>query len=62
MEPIVGRRGIGMRSTELAPTVRLSNQATVLHAKARGHSRNPEAFYEMVESLSPGSKLELFAR
>ncbi len=44
------------------PTVRLSNQATVIHAKARGHSRKPEAFYEMVEGLCPGSKVELFAR
>ena len=44
------------------PTIRLAAQSTVLHAKARGHSRMPEAFYEMVEALCPGSKVELFAR
>jgi N6-adenosine-specific RNA methylase IME4 len=33
-----------------------------LHEKAREHSRKPEAFYGLIESLCPGSKLELFAR
>ena len=27
-----------------------------------GHSRKPEAFYDLVESVSPGPYLELFAR
>ena len=45
---IVARRG--------KPTVRLSGQSTVLRAKARGHSRKPEAFYEMVEGLCPGRR------
>jgi N6-adenosine-specific RNA methylase IME4 len=44
------------------PIVKLTTQTTVLHAPARGHSRKPDAFYEMVESLCPGSKVELFAR
>jgi N6-adenosine-specific RNA methylase IME4 len=46
------------------PAVTLSNQGTVLHARApeRRHSRKPEEFYQLVESLCPGSKLELFCR
>jgi N6-adenosine-specific RNA methylase IME4 len=44
------------------PVVTLTNQATVLHAPSRGHSRKPEEFYTLVESLCPGSKVELFAR
>lgn len=35
---------------------------TVIHGKVREHSRKPEEFYELVERLCPGSKLELFAR
>ncbi|MGH8580658.1 MAG: MT-A70 family methyltransferase [Gammaproteobacteria bacterium] len=37
-------------------------QSTLLCAPRGGHSRKPEAFYQRVESLCPGSKLELFAR
>ena len=46
------------------PTVTLSNQATVLHAPApqRRHSRKPDEFYSLVETLCPGSKVELFCR
>ena len=44
------------------PTVTLTNQTTVLHARAREHSRKPEEFYALVESLCPGSKAELFQR
>ncbi len=44
------------------PTVRLTNQSTLLPAKRRGHSSKPEAFYEMVEKLCPGSRVELFQR
>jgi N6-adenosine-specific RNA methylase IME4 len=46
------------------PTVTLSNQATVLHAPApeRRHSRKPDEFYSLVETLCPGSKVELFSR
>jgi N6-adenosine-specific RNA methylase IME4 len=46
------------------PTITLSNQATVLHAPApeRRHSRKPDEFYQLVESLCPGSKIELFCR
>lgn len=44
------------------PTITLTNQTTALNAPAREHSRKPEEFYELVESLCPGSKVELFAR
>jgi N6-adenosine-specific RNA methylase IME4 len=44
------------------PVVTLASQATGLVASARGHSRKPDEFYAQVESLCPGSKVELFAR
>jgi N6-adenosine-specific RNA methylase IME4 len=44
------------------PTIVLKNQTTVLEAPSGGHSRKPEEFYALVESLCPGSKVELFAR
>jgi N6-adenosine-specific RNA methylase IME4/ParB-like chromosome segregation protein Spo0J len=44
------------------PTVTLTNQTTVLHADAGRHSAKPDEFYALVESLCPGSKVELFAR
>jgi N6-adenosine-specific RNA methylase IME4 len=45
------------------PVVRLKNQSTVLHAPGGKHSRKPDAFYKLVDSLCPSrAKLELFAR
>ena len=44
------------------PVKTLTNQTTVLHAPRGRHSEKPEEFYRLVESLCPGSKLELFAR
>lgn len=44
------------------PVVTLSNQTTVIHGPLREHSRKPEEFYRMVETLCPGSKLDYFAR
>jgi N6-adenosine-specific RNA methylase IME4 len=46
------------------PPVTLTNQSTVLHAAPpeNRHSRKPDEFYRMVESLCPGSKIELFCR
>lgn len=44
------------------PVVQLTNQTTKLEAPTREHSRKPIEFYELVESLCPGSKVELFAR
>ena len=44
------------------PKVNLTNQATLLLAPVREHSRKPEEFYALVETLCPGAKLEFFAR
>jgi N6-adenosine-specific RNA methylase IME4 len=43
------------------PKVDLSNQTTHIEGAVREHSRKPEEFYQLVESLCPGSKLEMFA-
>ncbi|HEY7309552.1 MAG TPA: MT-A70 family methyltransferase [Gemmataceae bacterium] len=44
------------------PVVELTNQTTLLTAPVREHSRKPEEFYQLVEALCPGSKVELFQR
>lgn len=44
------------------PTVTLTNETTLLEAPRREHSRKPTEFYELVEKLCPGSKLEIFGR
>lgn len=44
------------------PTFTLSNQTTLLAAKRGKHSEKPDELYALVESLCPGSKLEMFAR
>jgi N6-adenosine-specific RNA methylase IME4 len=44
------------------PMVSLTHQSTALTAPLREHSRKPDEFYALVESLCPGSKAELFAR
>jgi N6-adenosine-specific RNA methylase IME4 len=44
------------------PAWNLSNQTTVIHGVLREHSRKPEEFYQLVDALCPGSKLEMFGR
>lgn len=44
------------------PVIMLTNQTTLIQEKRREHSRKPDVFYEMVDVLCPGSKLEMFAR
>ncbi len=44
------------------PVVSLTNQTTIVREPRGKHSRKPEAFYRLVESLCPGSKLEMFSR
>jgi len=44
------------------PIVTLTNQTTALSAPMREHSRKPDEFYALVESLCPGNRLEMFAR
>ena len=43
-------------------TVNLTNQSTVIYGKLREHSRKPDEFYEMVDRLCVGSKLDYFSR
>lgn len=44
------------------PVVQLTNQTTALEAPLREHSRKPDEFFALVESLCPGTRLEMFAR
>ena len=44
------------------PIVTLTNQTTLIHGPLREHSRKPDEFFAMVDTLCPGIKLELFAR
>lgn len=45
-----------------SPVVNLSNQSTVIEGKLREHSRKPDEFYSMVDSLCVGTKLDYFSR
>ncbi len=45
-----------------SPKVILTNQTTVLEAPARDHSRKPDEFYELVEALCLGRRLDYFSR
>ena len=44
------------------PSVMLTNQSTTIYGDVREHSRKPDEFYEMVETLCPGSKMDYFSR
>jgi N6-adenosine-specific RNA methylase IME4 len=45
------------------PTVVLTNQTTLLHGPVREHSRKPDEFYALVESLCPAPRYAyLFSR
>ena len=44
------------------PVILLTNQTTAIEAPAREHSEKPEEFYQLVEELCPGAKVDLFAR
>jgi N6-adenosine-specific RNA methylase IME4 len=44
------------------PLITLTNQTTVLQADVREHSRKPDEFYALVDSLCVGTKLDYFAR
>lgn len=49
-------------ATRGKPLIDLTNQTTVLHGPMREHSRKPDEFYAMVESLCPGRKIDWFSR
>jgi len=44
------------------PTVNLTNQTTIVNGPLREHSRKPDEFYEMIDSLCIGRKLDYFSR
>lgn len=44
------------------PVVNLTNQTTAINGPLREHSRKPDEFFELVNTLCPGKKAELFAR
>jgi N6-adenosine-specific RNA methylase IME4 len=50
----------GYRGTCHFPLARY--RPTVLFANRSKHSRKPEASYDLIESISPGPRLEMFAR
>jgi N6-adenosine-specific RNA methylase IME4 len=46
-----------------SPTIALTNETTLLHAAARGHSAKPSEFYDLVERLCPAPRYaDLFSR
>lgn len=45
-----------------SPVISLTNQTTVLHGPMREHSRKPDEFYAMVDTLCHGRKLDFFSR
>ena len=44
------------------PLIELTNQTTVINGKLREHSRKPDEFYALVNSLCVGRKLDYFSR
>ena len=57
-----GKTEHALLCTRGRPTVTLTNQTTLIHGLRREHSRKPDEFYALVESLCPGTKLDYFAR
>lgn len=44
------------------PTILTTGQSTVISGPLQAHSQKPDSFYALVESVCPGSKLEMFCR
>ena len=44
------------------PTINLTNQTTIVHGALKEHSRKPDEFYNMVDTLCVGYKLDYFSR
>ena len=49
-------------ATKGEPALNLTDQTTLLHGPMREHSRKPDEFYVMVDSLCVGRKLDYFSR
>jgi N6-adenosine-specific RNA methylase IME4 len=45
-----------LMATRGKPVINFINQTAFLMAPVREHSRKPEEFYRLVESLSPGNR------
>lgn len=45
-----------------SPLINLTNQTTVIYGDMREHSRKPDEFYEMVDGLCAGYKIDWFSR
>ena len=45
-----------------SPKVNLTNQTTIVYGAMREHSRKPDEFYEFVDGLCTGYKLDYFSR
>lgn len=54
---LFGIRGVNNRTLE-----RGRSQVNLLRAAKREHSRKPDEFVQLIESCSPGPRLEMFAR
>lgn len=44
------------------PVLVTGSHTTALEGKVRRHSQKPETFYELVEEMCPGAKVEIFSR
>jgi N6-adenosine-specific RNA methylase IME4 len=44
------------------PPIQLTNQTTIIDGPLREHSRKPDSFYELVNGLCVGAKLDYFSR
>jgi len=44
------------------PKINLTNQTTVIYGEMREHSRKPDEFYKLVDSLCVGYKIDWFSR
>jgi N6-adenosine-specific RNA methylase IME4 len=45
-----------------SPKMTSIGASTLLQAPSRNHSEKPEAFYDLVEKMCPGPRLDMFAR
>lgn len=51
-----------LMGTKGKPIINLTNQRDIITESRREHSRKPDAFYEMIDGLCIGRKLDYFAR
>jgi N6-adenosine-specific RNA methylase IME4/ParB-like chromosome segregation protein Spo0J len=69
---VKGRMGLGswlrsqsefcIMAVKGKPPIQLTNQITIIDGPLREHSRKPDSFYELVNGLCVGAKLDYFSR